>query len=324
MDDLLLASTSRAAIDSVKQHLSAHFKLRDLGPVKFFLGVKVERNRKKRTLQLSQQQYINDMLKRYDFDNCHPVSTPLNSSVSLTKEDGPKTAEELETMRHVPYIHAVGSLIYLALSTRPDIAHAVSVLARFNSNPGWKHWMAVKHLFRYLKGTIDYKLTYSPQESETELFTTYSDADHGGNKDNGRSTSAFVVKMGGGAISWSSKQQTGVAKSTCEAEYISANTAGSEVVWLRNLFTELGYDLTKKTSTLFVDNQSAIQVAKNPEHHGRMKHLDLALYWLRDAVNKGIINIKYCPTASMPADLLTKSLERIKVASGVEMLGLRK
>lgn len=182
--------------------------------------------------------------------------------------------------------------------------------------------MAVKHLFRYLKGTIDLKLTYAPDRMTSELFTTFSDADHGRNKDNGRSTSACVVKMGGGAVSWSSKQQTSVARSTCEAEYVSAASAGSEILWLRNLFTELGYSLDNKPSMLFVDNQSAISVAKNPEHHGRMKHLDLAHYWLRDTVNSGLINVVYCPTASMPADLLTKAMDRVKVMDGRRMLGL--
>jgi hypothetical protein len=165
--------------------------------------------------------------------------------------------------------------MYLAISTRPDIAHSVGVLARFSANPGQAHWAAVKHLFCYLQGTLDYKLTYEPDPYSSSLFSTYSDADHGGCKGTGRSTGAYIVKMGTGAVSWSSKLQSIVALSTTEAEYVAAVAAGVEVCWFRNLFTEFGFNLSTSPSPLFVDNQSALAVAKNPEHHGQMKHLDL-------------------------------------------------
>ena len=122
-------------------------------------------------------------------------------------------------MDRVPYINAVGSLMYLATMTRPDIAYAVGVLARFNCNPGKKHWNAVKHVFRYLKGTVDLKLEYGPDGGqENERFLTYCDADHGGDVDRRKSTSGYMVKMGSGVVSWSSKLQTIVTLSTTEAE----------------------------------------------------------------------------------------------------------
>jgi hypothetical protein len=185
----------------------------------------------------------------------------------------------------------------------------------------WNH--QVDHdLFRYLKGTVDYKLTFGPSPStSTELFQTYSDADYGGDKDTGQSTGAYIVKIGTGAISSSSKLQTMVTLSTTEAEYIAAVSAGQEILWLRNLFSELGYK-SKGASTLYIDNQSAVAVAKNPEHHGRIKHLDLRFYWLRDVVDSGQISVVHFPTAAMPADLLTKSLARVKVELGRDMLGL--
>ena len=323
VDDMTLASKSKEAIQHVKAELKARFKLRDLGPTTFLLGVGVERDRTKRVLHLSQCQYIKDLLEQYNHADCSPVGTPMDPGTKLTTEQAPSTPEEIEQMKTVPYIHAVGSLMYLAVATRPDIAYAVGVLARFNSNPGKAHWNAVKHLFRYLKGTLDYKLTYGPSSSSTtsEMFQTYSDADHGGDKDSGQSTGAYVVKLGTGAISWSSKLQTIVTLSTTEAEYIAAVAAGQEILWLRNLFSELGYK-TKDASTLYIDNQSAVSVAKNPEHHGRIKHLDLRFYWLRDIVDSGQISVVHCPTAKMPADLLTKSLTRVKVGLCRDMLGL--
>jgi len=213
--------------------------------------------------------------------------------------------------------------MYLAVATRPDISYAVGVLARFSKNPGLQHWKAVKHLFRYLKGTMDLKLTYAPDPDSDELFTTYSDADHGGNPDNGRSTGGYVVKMGTGAVSWSSRLQSIVALSTTEAEYVASTSAGQEILWFRNLFHEFGYDLTS-SSSLHIDSRSALSVAKNPEHHGRMKHLDLRFYWLRNEVEKGTISVVHVQTDAMPADILTKALARVKVEEMVSMLGFKK
>jgi hypothetical protein len=210
--------------------------------------------------------------------------------------------------------------MYLAITTRPDITNAVSILARFNSNPGPIHWKAVKQLFRYLKGTMELKLVYKPTTS-SELFTSFSDADHGGSKDNGRSTGGYLIKVGSGAVSWSSKLQPLVALSTTEAEYIAAVEAGKEIVWMRNILGEFGYPISSP-STLYIDNQSAISVAKNPEHHGRMKHLDLRYYWLRDAVEAGLIAPQHIRTEDMAADILTKPLPRAKVEICRKLMGL--
>ncbi|THG95562.1 hypothetical protein EW145_g7936 [Phellinidium pouzarii] len=253
--------------------------------------------------------------------NCTTVTTPLPDGHRLSKAMAPKDAEEIAFMKTVPYRQLVGALMYLAVATRPDISYAVGVLARFSSNPGPGHWKAAKHLCRYLQGTKDMKLTYAPDPHAPELFTTFSDADHGGDEDNRRSTSGMVVKMGTGAISWASRLQTIVTLSTTEAEYISAVQSGQEIIWLRNLLSEFGYEFTGP-STLYVDNQSALAVARNPEHHGRMKHLDLRHYWLRDVVEAGDIDIEYLPTKSMPADIMTKALGRLKVVEMRGMLGL--
>jgi len=319
---MTIAAKSKEDIQQVKDELRSHFKLRDLGPTSWLLGVEILRVRSEKTLTLSQRQYILDILERFQMSDCKPVSTPLDPSVRLSASMSPQSAADTKFMESVPYIQAVGALMYLAVATRPDIAFAVGVLARFNKNPGLLHWKAVKHLFRYLKGTLDYKLTYGPSSSP-ELFTTYTDADHAGNPDNGRSTSRYLVKMGTGAISWSSKLQSIVALSTTEAEFVAATSAGQEILWLRNLLTELGYQMDSPSS-LNIDNQSALSVAKNPEHHGWMKHLDLRFYWLRNEVEKGSMNLMHLRTEVMPADILTKALGRVKVEEMVRLIGLQK
>ena len=197
-----------------------------------------------------------------------------------------------------------------------------TVLSRFSSNPGVAHWKAVQHLFRYMQATKDLKLTYAPDPSQTDLFTTYCDADFAGNIDNKRSTSGYVVKIGTGAVSWSSRLQSFNTLSTTESEYVAAVAAGQEILWLRNLFMELGFPVDSGLP-LCIDNQSALSVAKNPEHHGRMKHLYLRFYWLRGTVHSGLITLRYVPTAEMPADVMTKPLARIKVAEMRGLLGLR-
>src|SRR6202012_1370137 len=196
VDDMTLVSKSKSGIDSVISQLESHFKLRRLGGIEFLLGVKIERDRGKHTIHLSQRLYILDILERYGFSGCTPVSTPINPGINLSEEQCALTPDEMEEMRHIPYISAVGSLLYLAIATRPDIAYTVSLLARFNTKPSKAHWAAVKHLFRYLKGTLELKLTLSPDTTTSEMFVGYSDANHGGDKTSGHSTGAYVVKMG--------------------------------------------------------------------------------------------------------------------------------
>jgi hypothetical protein len=321
VDDITFASKDKAKIQELKLELGKHFKLRDLGATSFLLGVEITCDRAKRTLLLSQRQYVLDLLDCFGFANSSPVSTLLDPGTRLSADQAPATAEDEAFIRTVPYVSAVGALMYLATATRPDVAYSVGVLCRFMAEPGPVHWKAVKHLFRYLRGTCDYRLTYAPNTASQDLFSTYSDADHGGNPDNGRSTSGFVVKIGTGAVSWMSRLQSIVTLSTTEAEFASAVSAGQELVWMCAFLTKLGFP-SPGPSLMLLDNQSTIQVARNPEHHGRMKHLDLRFFWLRDMVTSGVIRVLYIPTAVMAADMLTKPLARIKVAEAVPLLGL--
>ena len=187
VDDLTLAGKNGTNFDPFIQELSSHLKLRDLGPTTQLLGLEIHRDRANLTLSISQRQFITNLLQDHGLQDCKPVSTPLNPGCRLSTSMCPQTEAEALEMRQYPYISIVGSLMYLALTTRPDIAYAAGVLARFNSNPGPAHWQAAKHVLRYLKGTLDHKLVYKPSNS-SELFITYSDSDHGGNPDNGRST----------------------------------------------------------------------------------------------------------------------------------------
>jgi hypothetical protein len=325
VDDMTIAAKSRDRVDKIIQELKKHFKLRELGPTSWLLGVEVKQDLNQGTVTLSQRQYCLDILERFGMSDCDSVVSPMDPGVKLSKDQSPKTHSEAAEMSSIPYINAVGALAYLAIATRPDLAYVVGVLARFSTNPGHTHWTAVKRVLRYIKGTLDHKITYTrpskPPTSPSELFESFTDADHGGNPDNGRSTSGFIILMAGGAICWASRLQRLVTLSTTEAEFVAAVAAGQEILWLRNFFSELGYIFTS-ASTLHIDNLSALSVAKNPEHHGRMKHLDLRYYWLRDEVYHGRIHIIHCRTDDMPADLLTKPLGRKKVEDMVRLIGM--
>jgi hypothetical protein len=262
VDNITFALKSKAKIAELKAAIAEHFKLCNLGPMTFQLGVEITCKRLQRTLHLLQRCYTQDLLERYSFVNSSPVSTPMDPSVSLTAAHAPLTLEDKAFMRTVPYVSAVGALMYLAIAMRLDIMFAVGVLCHFMAHPGPEHWKAVKYLFRYLRGTIDYCLMYAPDASAPKLFYAYSNTDHSGNCNNERSTSTYIVKIGSGTVLWMSRLQPIVALSTTEAKFIAAASAGQEVVWMRQLLGELGFS-SAGPSLLLLDNQSAIQVGKN-------------------------------------------------------------
>jgi hypothetical protein len=266
VDDIHILGKHAEFIAKVKQELGQHFKFRDLGPTKWFLGIHITRDRLNHTLSLSQCQYCEDMLKEFNMLEANPVSTPMTPGTHLSAVPSPLPAEDTEYMKDKPYLRAVGKLNYLALATRPDIAFTVSTLARFGSNPGPAHWQAVKHLLRYIKGTMGYKITYGPSPHPT-AYLSFSDADYAGEIEGARSTSGWVILMGGGAVSWSSKLQTQVARSTTESEYIAGESATREMAFFRHVLEDIGYKV-ELPRPLGMDNQSAIAVSKNPEHQG--------------------------------------------------------
>jgi hypothetical protein len=305
VDNITFALKSKAKIAELKAAIAEHFKLHDLGPTTFQLGIEITCKHSQHTLHLLQHCYMQDLLECYSFIDSSPVLMPMDPSISLTSVYAPSTPKDKVFMRTVPYVSTIGTLMYLAIATRSDIAFAMGVLCHFMTRPGPEHWKAAKHLFCYLCGMINYCLTYAPNASVPTPFYVYSDADHSRNCNNGRSTSAYVVKIGSGAVLWMLCLQPIVALSTTEAEFIAAASAGQEVVWMCQLLGELSFSIAGPL-LLLLDNQSAIQVGKNPEQHGRMKHLNLCFFWLCDIVTAGQIALCYVPMADMAADLLTR------------------
>jgi hypothetical protein len=188
------------------------------------LGWEITRDREAKTVSISQKGYIQKALERFNMLNCTPVSTPMSPGVRLTREQCATTYEEVEQMQFVPYQTLIGTLMYLMVSTRPDICHAVGVLAQFMHQPGKAHWDAAKRVLKYLQGTKSIKLTYSFSPSLFQI-DAFADADWAGDLDTRKSTSGYLVRANGTAIAWASRKQKSVATSTMEAEYVAAATA---------------------------------------------------------------------------------------------------
>jgi hypothetical protein len=220
-------------------------------------------------------------------------------------------------MKNVPYREAVGSLMYAAMGTRPDITFGVTTIAQFMDNPGWVHWEAVKRIFRYLKGTKDYELVYGGEKKDLLGFV---DAD-GASQEHRHAISGYVFMVDGGAVSWSSKKQELVTLSTTEAEYVAATHAAKEAVWLRRLMAEL-FSPPHKPTTLYGDNQSAIALAHGGQYHARTKHIDIRYHFIRYIIEAGSIKLIYCPTDEQTADVLTKALPSAKAKHFASAMGL--
>ena len=269
------------------------------------------------SIELDQTGYIDEVLQRFGMDTSKPVLTPLNVSEKLTKEMSPTTDEDRLRMARVPYREAVGCLNYIAQSTQPDIVYTVNTLSRFNNDPGEKHWQAVKHLLRYLKGTADYCLKFD--KNSPGDVVGYSDADWAADIDSRSSVSGFVFVAQGGAISWASKRQKSVATSSCEAEYYALSSACQEALWWKGIKSQIEKDEPIK---ILCDNQSAISVANNQGFNPRLKHIDIRYKFVMQHIEQGDIKLEYVSTNEQAADILTKALDRVKTQKFRTILGI--
>ena len=314
VDDMLLFTNSKERMDALKQELRTLFDITDLGEPSKLVGLEITRDRPNGTLTIKQTKYIESLLQKYGLQDANPVTIPMDPTLKL--ESAPITTSDTNWN----YASLTGSLMYAVIGTRPDITYAVNKLCSFTSNPDLEHWTAAKRILRYLKGTKDLGITYMKSDPNEE-FHGYADASLGNNYDM-TSTSGNVFLLHNGAITWSSKKQKVVATSTTESEFISMVQATRQVVWLRNLYTELGYEPTKAT-TLYADNRSAIAIATDGKFHQRTTHFKLKYLRTRQHIQDGTVNVTDCRTDDMTADIFTKALDRAKHQQFTRTLGLR-
>ena len=296
VDDIVLTASSPSLLSRVIASLQQEFAMKDLGVLHHFLGVTVEP--RPTGLLLHQRQYTLDILERAGMTNCKPCSTPVDTQGKLSEAVGTTVADP------TAYRSLAGALQYLTF-TRPDITYAVQQICLHMHDPREPHLTALKRLLRYLRGTVDYGLLLQ-RSSSTELVV-YTDADWAGCPDTRRSTSGYAVFLGGNLVSWSSKRQPVVSRSSAEAEYRAVANGVAEASWLRQLLAELHSPLSRST-LVYCDNVSAVYLSTNPVQHQRTKHVEIDLHFVRDRVAIGDVRVLHVPTTSQFADIFTKGL----------------
>lgn len=323
VDDILLASNNLDLLLETKKTLSTSFDMKDLGEASFVLGIEIHRDRNQKLLGLSQKAYIDRVLKRFNMETCKPGDAPIVKGDKLSKDQCPKNNIEMNAMSNVPYASAVGSLMYAQVCTRPDLSFAVSVLGRYLSNPGYAHWVAAKKVMRYLQKTKNYMLVY--REVDDLNVVGYSDADFAGCPDDEKSTSGYIFKMAGGAISWKSVKQTLTASSTMQAEFVALYGAATHSMWLKNFISALGIvDSISRPLKIFCDNSSAVFFTKNNKTTSASKHIRIKFLVVREMVEDNEIEVEHISTEEMTADPLTKGLRPVIFTKHVENMGIVK
>ena len=297
-----------------KRKLMERFGTKDMGPSKWILGMRINRDRTKRTITLDHELYITKALERFGLTECKTFSTPeaLVRGSSIGKEDARDGGEEPCDRQR--YMELIGTLMYPSISTRPDIANAARSLAQHMQHPKRRHEVAAERVLRYLAGTKGLGLLFGRKRlngTDDMNIMAYGDADWSNDKNDRKSITGWIVKLNGDVISWASKKQHTRAQSTCEAELYAEAAAVNEVLWMRGLMQELGLVMDGR-SLVYCDNQPAIAVSKNGIKSERTKHVDVKYHFVTEMINNKTIEVKYLQTDKQQADILTKPLDKSK------------
>jgi hypothetical protein len=302
--------------NAIKQ---ANLTIEIMPVVNEFLGLSIKFYPIHKIITVDQIGYIEQILDKFKMIDCKPISTPM-SLEKLTKDMSPTTLEDKIQMDKTPYREAVGSLMYLAISTRPDISKALSEVSRYLENPGEKHWQAVKRIMRYLKGTKTLALYLGNDKTVNPQINAFTDSDWGGSEER-RSTTGYAIFLGKSLISWKSRLQTTIALSTTEAEYYAVGDGIKEILHLLPVANDMG---TKQILPIMLrsDNQGCIKIANNNQLNDRSRHIDIKHYFIQQEVENKRITVEYIDTKQNVADIFTKALGQNPHMSNLPKLGL--
>lgn len=310
VDDMIITGDDSEEILRLQRRLADEFEMKDLGGLKYFLGIEVARS--KRGIFLSQRKYVLDLLAEVGMLDCRPADTPMvqNHKLGEYPDQVPANKER--------YQRLVGRLIYLS-HTRPDIAYAVSVVSQFMHAPSVDHMSAVDRILRYLKSAPGKGLMFA-KNGHLDV-QGYTDADWAGNQTDRRSTSGYLTFVGGNLVTWRSKKQNVVALSSAEAEFRGISKGLCELLWLKKLLTELGY-CPQREMELFCDNKAAIDISHNPVQHDRTKHVEIDRHFIKENLDAKVIRIPFVKSEDQLADVLTKAVAARLFQSCLAKLGL--
>ena len=304
VDDLLITGKDYHIHNIIKK-IKKTFRISNCGKANYILGIKIEKQ--KFNYSISQTQLINEILQKFNITNIRKSKTPCSGENKLNKKDN--TPFDKTT-----YKSAVGSLIYLSRCTRPDISFAVGMVARHSENPTMEDWKKVMIIMKYLNYTKDYKITYKGKGE----IVAYTDSDFAGDPKDRKSTSGFIILMNNDPICWQSKEQTVVATSTAEAEYIATAECTKKVLWLRNLLQEL-FKINKPIK-IYTDNLASKITIENGELNNKLKHIEIKFYFNKDNIKNNKINLEYISTEKMLADPLTKIINGPKMTKFTDQI----
>ena len=296
VDDLIIVSESDALTKELKGKLCQRFDMKDLGIAKFILGIQIEHTTE--GIEIHQSNYIENILKKFNMQDCKSVEVPSTGHLDPAEDD----EEEVD----VPYSSAIGALLYLANTTRPDICHAVREAAQYVKDYRKKHWEGVKRIIRYLKGTIDLRIIYRRQGGL--ILEGFADADYANCKKTRRSITGNMFFLGGDIIVWTSRKQRVVSLSTAEAELYSLAESMVEATWLRRLLADIGAK-QEQTTEIFGDNQAALRILTDA-NYTRVKHIEVRKRFISEKMEVGDLKLVYCETENMIADICTKPLAK--------------
>ena len=288
----------------MKEKFKKVWECRDLGAAKEYLGMEIREDRSSGSLIVDQVKYLDKILKRFDMQDANPANTPLPEKYEPMASTG-KSNPRLRSQ----YQLVIGSLLYLMLGTRPDIAFAVIKMSQFSANPTEDHLNHAKYIFRYLRGNRNYGIEY--KRSSSLKVEAYSDADWASDKNDRKSCTGFFVLFNASPVSWVSRKQKTVATSATEAEYMSLSDASKQVCWATTLLKELTVIIPPVI--LYGDNMGSIFLAQNPAQERRTKHIDIRYHFIRECVQeRKVLELRHVPTDKQLADVLTKSLGKTK------------
>ncbi|CAK5277520.1 unnamed protein product [Mycena citricolor] len=321
-DDVLGTSSNDSESQRVVKEFADKWDLKEVD-LNLLLGLTVEKL-PDGSISISQHQYFEKVLEYFGYSELKPLSTPLPPGYQVRASPSPLPAEDVTYMRGKPYRQILGSIIWGSSGTRPDLAYACSVLGHVQSNPGPEHWSLLIGVLRYIKGTLDFGIKYSPQGNEPGNGIKplgFVDSDWAGCIDTRRSTAGYIFFMGGAPVAWSSKRQAVVALSSTEAEYISLARASQQAMWMKNWLSQI-FLPQEPPIPLRGDNLGSISLTETTKGHGLAKHIDIRYHYIRDRVNDGDISVTSVPGKENVADILTKALGRADHERICHSLGL--
>ncbi|KAF0724104.1 hypothetical protein Ae201684_017155 [Aphanomyces euteiches] len=296
VDDIVIATGCKKTLLAVRQHLTHTFEMTDKGELAFLLGMRIQRDRGVCTVKISQSTFVDELLVNFLIQDCDTVPTPQVQGL-------PADAAVSDKHDNLPYRSLTGALQYLVSATRPDIAFAVRFLSSHNHDYNASHWKMAKRVLKYLKGSRELGITYNGQASAKPQVK--SDADFANDKLDSKSITGSIIIMDEGAITYMSRKQSLVGQSTTEVEFIAAAESAKNLIWLHELLQKMKVKIGLPID-MFVDNQSAIQVAKATATHSRTKHIRLRFHFLRDLVDENMVNLQDIGTKNQIADIFTK------------------